>query len=79
MRLWDAAAGRELCRLPGDILASRTAAFSPDGKTVAYLRLTEDPGFVMEGVLWDVAAAKERTVVRAEGSLEEIYFTPDGA
>jgi RNA polymerase sigma factor (sigma-70 family) len=79
VRLWDARTGRELRRLPGDLLACRTAQFSPDGKAVAYLRLTDDPGFVMEGVVWDLAAAKGRTVVRAEGSLEELSFTPDGA
>jgi RNA polymerase sigma factor (sigma-70 family) len=78
VRLWEAATGRELLRLPGEIDLCRNGFFSPDGKTIAYQRLTEDPGYLMEGVLWDVAAGKERLVLRPEGGLDGLLFSPDG-
>src|SRR5262249_25811739 len=44
VRLWDATTGRELLRLPGEIYNCRSGIFSPDGKTIAYQRFTDDPG-----------------------------------
>jgi WD40 repeat protein/thiol-disulfide isomerase/thioredoxin len=79
VRLWDAASGRELLRLPGEIYNCRNGIFSPDGKTIAYLRFTDDPGYLMEAVLWDVAASKERFVLRTEDGLDGLSFSPDGA
>jgi RNA polymerase sigma factor (sigma-70 family) len=79
VRLWDAATGRELLRLPGDIQLCRSGNFSPDGKTIAYQRLTDDPGNLMEAVLWDVAVGKERLVLRTKDGLDGLLFSPDGS
>jgi RNA polymerase sigma factor (sigma-70 family) len=78
LRLWDAATGKELLRLPGEVQHCRGGTFSPDGKTILYQRLTDDPGYKMEAVLWDVAAGKEQRVFRPPHGLDGVSFTPDG-
>jgi thiol-disulfide isomerase/thioredoxin len=78
VRLWDAATGKELVRLPGKLEACRSGIFSPDGKTIVYLRLTDEPGYSMEAVLWDVAAKRERLVLRARDGVDNVLFTPEG-
>jgi RNA polymerase sigma factor (sigma-70 family) len=77
IRLWDATTGAELVRLPGMNLLGN-ARFSPDGKTVAYTRLEPDENEREEMVLWDIAAAKERAVLRAPAGIESCQFSPDG-
>src|SRR5262249_2184455 len=79
VRLWDARTGKELARLPGERKYCRSGVFSPDGKTVAYSRLTDGSDLKMEAVLWDVAAGKERLVLREEEGIDGASFTPDGA
>jgi RNA polymerase sigma factor (sigma-70 family) len=79
VRLWDAQTGKELVRLPGEREHCRGGAFAPDGKTVAYVRLTDDLGYKPETVLWDVAAGKERLVLRDDEGIDGVTFTPDGA
>lgn len=80
VRLWDAANGKELARLPGKTRLCRSSVFSPDGQTVAYQRSVEGSSYEyeLEAVLWDVAAGTERLVLRQEGGIDGIRFTPDG-
>src|SRR5262249_33469429 len=78
VRLWEAATGKEIVRLPGSTQFSRGAVFSPDGKTIAYQRLTNEPGYKMEVVLWDVEAGKERLTIRDERGIDGVSFSPDG-
>ncbi|HEV8058228.1 MAG TPA: sigma-70 family RNA polymerase sigma factor [Gemmataceae bacterium] len=79
IRLWETATGKELQRLPGSTQFCRSATFSPDGRTILYPRLADGPGYKMEAVLWDVAAGKERCVVREPQGVEMLQFTPDGS
>jgi RNA polymerase sigma factor (sigma-70 family) len=76
--LWDSATGKELVRLPGMNNYDAIAAFSPDGKTVAYARLEPDETDREELVLWDVEAGKERAVLHAPEGLHNAQFSPDG-
>ncbi|HLN28962.1 MAG TPA: sigma-70 family RNA polymerase sigma factor [Gemmataceae bacterium] len=85
LRLIDIFTGQERVRLPGKIQLGRVGSFSPDGKTVAYQRLTDGPGSNMEVVfpnmevvLWDIAAGKERLVIRDKEGIDNVVFTPDG-
>ncbi len=68
--LWDAATGRELHRLAAE--AAFSAAFSPDGKTLA----------VAEGkrgiVLWNVGSGKELGRFTGQGDGVAVAFAPDG-
>ena len=63
MRLWDAATGEELVRLPGHSDYVYSLAFSPDGKT-----LVSSSGDTTLR-LWDTEPLRERSRVRraAEG------------
>jgi WD40 repeat protein/thiol-disulfide isomerase/thioredoxin len=79
VRLWDAATGKELLRMPGEIELCRGGTFAPDGKTILYQRLSDDPGYKMEAVLWDVSARKERRVFRPDHGLDGASFTRDGS
>ena len=47
-------------------------------KAVAYVRLTDGPGYTPETVLWDVAAGQERLVLRDDRGIDGVSFTPDG-
>jgi thiol-disulfide isomerase/thioredoxin len=76
--LWDAATGKELVRLPGMNQLDTSASFSPDGKTVAYDRLEPNETEREEAVLWDVAAGKERLVLRTPEGVRSVWFAPDG-
>src|SRR5690606_28982176 len=66
-------------RLPGQIRLCRSATFSPDGRTILYQRDASGPGYKMEAVLWDVAAGKERAVIRDPEGVDGLQFTPDGS
>lgn len=79
VRLWDAATGKELVRLQGDRDHCRVGVFSPDSKSIAYLRLTAGPDFKHEAVVWDIAEGKERLVLRDDKGIEDVTFMPDGA
>jgi RNA polymerase sigma factor (sigma-70 family) len=69
--LFDAATGRQLHQLPAQGPVA-SAAFSPDGKTLA----------AAEGkrgvVLWDVVSGKERDRVTGRGDAVAVAFAPDG-
>jgi RNA polymerase sigma factor (sigma-70 family) len=78
IRLWDAATGNELARLPGMKKLDTYASFSPDGKTVAYARLGPNETDREEVVLWDVESGKERIVLRAPEGVRTASFSPDG-
>jgi RNA polymerase sigma factor (sigma-70 family) len=84
-RLFEAASGRELHRLPitaepdpanpfgAKKSQGRVAAFSPDGKTLA------TGGDGPEVRLWQVATGKERAVVKGKaGAVGALAFAPDG-
>jgi WD40 repeat protein len=78
VRLWDVASGKELARLPGEREHCRGGVLAPDGKSIAYLRLTDGPDFRHEAVVWDVVAGKERLVLRDDKGIDDISFVPDG-
>jgi RNA polymerase sigma factor (sigma-70 family) len=69
--LWDAATGKELHQLAATAPVL-TAAFSPDGKTLA----TAEDGRGI--VLWDVASGKEVTRFTGQGDGVAVAFAPDG-
>jgi WD40 repeat protein/thiol-disulfide isomerase/thioredoxin len=78
VRLWDAATGAELTRLPGSDKLDPFARFSPDGKTLAYRRLEADEADRHTIVLWDVAAKRERALLRTEEGALFGQFSTDG-
>jgi outer membrane protein assembly factor BamB len=73
IKLWDIAAGKELGEFVGHTNKVFSAAFSPDGKTLA-------TGSADQTVrLWDVATRRQRAVL--EGHADAIWcvaFSPDG-
>jgi RNA polymerase sigma factor (sigma-70 family) len=79
-RLWDAATGAEVLRLPGadNSNPDEFARFAPDGKTVAYRRLETDETDRHTIVLWDVAAGRERAVLRPKEGTQFGQFSADG-
>ncbi len=74
LRLWDRATGRELRRLPGHEGNGRSAAFSPDGKTLA--TLAGEPRVLR---LWDVPTGRELRRLRSPFAwMLHVAFSPDG-
>jgi WD40 repeat protein/serine/threonine protein kinase len=73
VRLWDVATGKERRTLQtGDATAS--LAFSPDGKTLAAVEISER--LVR---FWDVATGRERHALRTGTSeIGSLVFSPDG-
>jgi RNA polymerase sigma factor (sigma-70 family) len=73
VKLWDVATGKELRTLPGNTFLGNRAHFSPDGKTLAYLRgvPAEEARCVS---LWDLETNKERTVIPGD---HVGVFSPD--
>jgi RNA polymerase sigma factor (sigma-70 family) len=78
VRVWDAMTGEQLARLPGEREHCRGGAFAPDGKCVAYIRLTDGEGFTPEAVVWDLVRGKEQLVLSDEKGIDDIAFMPDG-
>ncbi len=81
MRLWDAATGQELVRLPGKTMAAMTRGdgiLTPDGKTVIYERIAAWKSN-MEIVFWDVAQKKERLVLQPAGEVVSLNLSPTGS
>jgi WD40 repeat protein len=74
IRIWDVAAGREtaiLANTPGYV---RSAAFSPDGRTLATI---VDGDLAIR--LWDVDTGREKArLVGHGGQLLAAFFSPDG-
>jgi WD40 repeat protein len=71
--LWEAATGRQLRRLPGQLQGVTSAAFSPDGKSVV---LVANDGRVC---LRDVATGKElRRLTTPATSRWQVALAPDG-
>jgi WD40 repeat protein len=74
VKLWDVATGQPRPSPRGEMFFENWALFSPDGKTLAYLRAV--PGERTHCVgLWDLAANKERAVLASE---QLGTFSPDG-
>jgi WD40 repeat protein len=70
VRLWDAATGKELRKIPQPNHV-RSVAFSPDGRTLAAAGTPIG--------LWDVATGKElRRLDGHEKSVSHVAFCPDG-
>jgi WD40 repeat protein len=80
--LWDVASGKEKARLSaGASQSSACLAFAPDGATLAVGVGPRDTHAVEAGevVLWDVAAAKKRRMLRGHvGNIWSLAFSPDG-
>jgi WD40 repeat protein/serine/threonine protein kinase len=77
VKVWDAASGKEVRTLEGQ----RTVAFSPDGRYLASLYLTQDEASAEirpEVRVWEAGTGRlARTFVFREGSLNSVVFTPD--
>jgi WD40 repeat protein len=72
--VWDAATGKERCRLHGVEIRPRLLAFSPDGKALALLL---DTGQLS---LWEAATGKlRRQLDDTPTDAEELVFSPDGS
>jgi RNA polymerase sigma factor (sigma-70 family) len=78
VRLWNTATGKQIVRLPGEREHCRSGVLAPDGKSIAYLRLTDGEEFKHEAVLWDVQQGKERLVLSDEKGIDDVSFMPDG-
>jgi len=73
IRLWDAAAGRELRTLTGHTAATRATAFSPDG------RLLASGGDDAVVKLWDTAAGRELATLNGHSlGVKALAFSDDG-
>lgn len=73
IRLYDATSGEEKRRWRAGVLAVRTLAFSPDGKTLA-------AGVTWDGSIrqWDVATGKERQpFAEHHGLIDKLRFAAD--
>jgi WD40 repeat protein len=80
--LIEVASGRELTRLDGPASRSKALAFSPDGKILA-TGVDISQGFPPDRELairlWDVAARKELSRVKAHrAEIGALAFSPDG-
>ena len=70
IRLWDVAAGRQLCKLFGEELRITDVSFSPDGKRLA-------TGGAREGVsLWDTQTGKRLKTLGKDAW--KVRFSADG-
>src|SRR5262249_23938270 len=79
VKLWDVTTGKDLLTLPGNTFGDNRAHFSPDGKTLDYLRgvPAEDPHSEHARcvALWDLEAGKERATIPGD---HLGIFSPDG-
>jgi WD40 repeat protein len=86
VRLWEAATGKEVLRLPGHSHPVACVAFSRDGRSLASGEAVEArhlPGGARppDGVvrLWDAATGKELRQFQArDGRVTAVAFSPDG-
>jgi WD40 repeat protein len=79
IQLWDAQGGTNLDTLKGDARGVVSLAFSPDGKTLAsgtsHQEAEEWKGAVK---LWDVAARRQKAVLKSHTPVWCVAFSPDG-
>lgn len=77
VRLWDAATGREVRKLPAESSGTHSLAFTPDGKCLATLTANGRLS------VWDVATGRELLDLPAEKMLgfpdRALAISPDGA
>ena len=71
VHVWDAATGRELCRLPSGGTPARSIAFNGDGTLLA-VGTAGDPGLR----IWELASG--RVTVRAVADVTALTVAPDG-
>jgi WD40 repeat protein len=70
--LWEAATGKRLHRIPGQLSGTSSAGFSKDGKTLLLVRDNRHLG------LWDVASGQERRLALSTTNLQQAAISPDG-
>jgi RNA polymerase sigma factor (sigma-70 family) len=72
-KVWDAATGKQIRSLAGHEMTVSSAAFSPDGRTVA------TSSFDKTVRVWDVATGKELTEAKGHDFyVRQVAFSPDG-
>jgi WD40 repeat protein len=83
--LWEPGTGKEIQRLPISATGRRGSAFaySPDGKALAVLRMSDGPDNLQVVGFWDPATGKElRSVQVPPGDFDlgndRLCFSPDG-
>ena len=72
LKLWDAAAGKEITTLPGHLEEVTDVAFSPDGRTLASVGHRESVK------LWHVATRRELLTIEFPRAGVFLKFSPDG-
>jgi RNA polymerase sigma factor (sigma-70 family) len=72
-KLWEVATGKERLTLPGQIIGSDYAFFSPDGRSLAYRRAYPEGGDFL--TIWDLDVNRVRFHL---SQWDEALFSPDG-
>lgn len=79
LSIWDAHTGERLAALPGSVQGNDWVLFSPDGRVLAYQRLTGSPS-IATVVVWDIAVDDERFDLSKGtiGGINHSYFLNGG-
>jgi WD40 repeat protein len=81
LKLWDWAAGAEICKFSGPITIGKSAALSPDGKLFAsgFVEVSTDRGALSGKVkIWDIKTGKEYSTIECKDPVLSVAFSPDG-